>query len=360
MSNQKYSTFSFGQRNLLAENHWQTKPITDFKITKPTIICLGGNGTIETRKANNVCKLVESLMGIKIESTNDITSSYKDVEIVGLSYGKEKETDTIGTINKEECEEIVNALFVPLCTDKSGNPLSVHDSCKNFSNLTFFTHCYGADVLNMLMTNLNQKLQNLGYSNEDIHNIYGQAFQVSYAPYHNDSWLPNVRVDSMTDSHHRDLYQTYPSIYGHKLDGIESYIDKAFTFRGKPYPYTRQDTISIYTSRLINITDNTDLSRLIDEHNVNYLQRDANWRSDGCTVWENAGNERWQNTPINLDIVSQAMGYVLSRSVANSINNASTDELIEKPAMEDLKVEVDSILESVPKNDLKMPTHPEQ
>ena len=95
MEQQKHSTFIFGQRDLTAENHWRTKDIHDFKITRPTVVCLGGNGTTETRKANNVCKLVESLMGIKIEATNDVTSTYKDVDIVGFSYGKEKESDSI-------------------------------------------------------------------------------------------------------------------------------------------------------------------------------------------------------------------------------------------------------------------------
>lgn len=355
MARKKFSTYSFGKRDLQSENHWKPLPLNQFKIDKATVVCLGGNGTIIDRKTNNLCKLAESLMGIKVEAAQNPDTAYKDVNIVGFTYGTDLQDDNIGNFSREECDEIASQLFLPLCTDQNGALLPVNESCKNFSLLTFFTHCYGADGLAGILSSLNNQLLDKGYSKDDIHLIFGQSMQVAYSPFHNDTWVPTVRIDSMTDSFHRDLNCSYPAIYGHKLNGIESYVDKAGTFRGNKYPYTKHDTLSIYTSRLINTRENSDIRYLIDEHTIYYLQRDEKWQSDGSSVWENNGNDPWREKPQNLDVVSQTVGYALARSVANSINNANSTELIEKPSMEQMKTEMDTILQSLPQSTLGIP-----
>ena len=56
---------SFGKRDTSKPNHWQKLKFFKHKITKPTIICLGGNTTKFEEDANAMCKLASNLIGLK-------------------------------------------------------------------------------------------------------------------------------------------------------------------------------------------------------------------------------------------------------------------------------------------------------
>ena len=77
---ERYAKSGFGLRDLTKENHWEEN-VENFKITKPTFISLGGNGTINTHFANGSCSRMERLMGLKPKNA-DVYSTYKDVDLI--------------------------------------------------------------------------------------------------------------------------------------------------------------------------------------------------------------------------------------------------------------------------------------
>ena len=47
----------WGRRNPKIEgSHWEQLDLSNYKITKPIVICLSGNGTINEKEANGFCK----------------------------------------------------------------------------------------------------------------------------------------------------------------------------------------------------------------------------------------------------------------------------------------------------------------
>ena len=340
--------FGFGKRDLLHEHHWQELDFDSYKFRKDgaTLFCLEGNGTTDFSKINAGCKRNETLMGIKIEQSQDVNSSYKDVDIVGVYYPM-LDGRTVGEISTEGYKVLVNK-FMTLCEGKDGLLLPQEEIKKNFSRLVISSHCYGAIVIDRIFSGIKNNLQKHGLSTKEILDIFAQTAHVSYAPHTDSTHLPIVRVESFTDSVHRGLPGIYKQHYGETLDGIKIYHNKAQNLNNGPSPFALQESIQVFSSRLINTTENTNLRELKDEHEAHYLIRDEKWRSapkfKGCLLSEHA---------VNLDVTSQMMGYALAMFTANAIANANSEELIEKPSLEMLTDHLQSILESVPQEDLK-------
>ncbi|MBQ3047775.1 MAG: hypothetical protein IJD48_02025 [Clostridia bacterium] len=353
----KKPLFHFGKRDLREPNHWKNLDFEEFSFREDgvTILCFEGNGTTikynedgtpNYSNANAGCRRVESLMGIKIEATDDIYSTYKDVDLVGFSYPRVN-GQNYGEMT-EQCYKYLDEKFMTLYTDKDGSLLPIDSIMKNFSKLVFSSHCYGAIVVDRIFSNINKNMLQRGMSQEQVLNVFAQSAHVTYAPHTDCSFLPTVRVESFTDSVHRYLPSLYSEKYHSKLDGIKIYHNPAGILNNSPSFASRQETIQIFSSRLINTVDNTDLTRLKDEHEAHYLTRDANWNSS-----PRCGDEPLSEHAVNLDITSQMIGYALSMLAANAIENANTKDLIPKPSMQELAGHLQGILESVPEEDLR-------
>lgn len=340
--------FGFGQRDLTQKDHWRELDFSQFKFREDgaTLICFEGNGTIDSTKANAGCKRNETLMGIKIEATDDIFSTYKDVDVLGFYYPK-TEGKTVGEISQEGFKVLTDK-FMTLCTQEDGSLLPKEDIMKNFSRLVFSSHCYGAVVIDRIFSGINKNLKAQGMSQDDVLDIFAQTAHVSYAPHTDSTLIPTVRVESFTDSVHRGLNNLYKRNYGTALDGIKIYKNSPKTLNNDYSPYVLQENIQIFSSRLINTEENTNLRALKDEHEAHYLIRDEKWQSapkfKGEPISEHA---------VNLDTTSQMMGYALSMFTANAIANANSEELIEKPSLTEIKNDLQDILDSVPTQDLK-------
>ena len=330
----RYENSGFGKRDLNSKDHWLPLDVKTYKIVKPTIICLGGNGTTSdnirsgAQKVNAFCRTFESLVGLKLDNP-DIYGSYNYVDVVGFHYGRDREDQTAGYFSKNEVEEIVEGILLPLFVDDKGERLSLETSCDNASLVRFFTHCHGSREINNIMSLLNDKLLLKGFNKEEISEIFECFFQLAYSPMPDETWVPTVRVESLTDSFNYGLYRLFKDIYGHYLDGVEIYYDKAGSFRRRTTASARKDIISIYTSRLVNNEENTDMSRIKDEHEILYLERDINW-----------------NIKIdakNADVVSQLAGYAIARKIMHP-----------KMSLTQLNEELCEILSAFNKEDLKI------
>lgn len=359
MADEKYSKYTFIIRDLTAENHCKQIKLSELNKDKALLVCFGGNGTVTDRTANNPLSVVEGMMGIKAEDVNSSSSSYKHLNVISCVYGKDNKDDSVGRLSPEEYAEIATDLLISRCVDENGSLLPFEDCCKSFSLINFFSHCEGAVSVNNMFKSFSRQVKALGMTQEQIDVLTSIPMQISYAPYCNDTPIPTIRFNSMTDNLNKELGQTYKSIYGHELNGIETQLDAPGTFRGMRYPYVKHELLSVYCSRLLNVEENTDMRNLIDEHTILYLKRNDKWQSDAASTWEAGGRAPWKNPPVAADISSKAAGYALTVAVSNSIQNSWTEEYIAKPPMTEIKQSLDSIIQSVSQDDLKVPTAPQ-
>ena len=281
----------FGKRDHNYENHWQSiKMIEDIVIDKPTIFCFGGNGIIGEREANAFCKRVESFLELLLKDAFGNKSIPTDfVDLIGISYGNnatievpssvifshkdfsfdeylDKNSEHVnydysGTIDEDESERFVKSVLVPLVSSNN-TKISLEDSCKNLTNIIFFTWCYGAVATYRILKDFQIRCYELGYTHEEINELLSCLKQVSYAPDTNKNLCPGVYVDSMLDS--RNFHRTYE--FG-KLNGITYKVEEKDDDEFKSFPQ-----IHVVSSRLSNNHEN-DWCR-INEHTFSLLERD--------------------------------------------------------------------------------------
>ena len=84
----------WGRRNPKVEgSHWEQLDLSSYKMTKPIVICLSGNATINEREANGFCKTAENLMGLKLSSDNP-EEIYEYADLIGVSYFNREGSET--------------------------------------------------------------------------------------------------------------------------------------------------------------------------------------------------------------------------------------------------------------------------
>lgn len=342
----RFKETGFGKRTLENSDHWIPLNIEEFRIYKPTIICLGGNGTIDSGKAKRFCASAERMVGFKQKEQGSYRN-YTYVNVVGFYYGMDKEFKEDGTpfdvgeLSSEDCDKIVDNLFFPLCVEHDGSKIPMKRVCKNFSNVIIYCHCYGAKAIGMIMSKLTYKLQKYGYTNDELRHIYSHGFQLSYSPFTDELWFPNVRVDSFTDSLNRGLATIYRNTYGQSLDGIDIRLDKAGKFRSKNLFCSHQDRITVYVSRLVNTTENVDESQIIDEHTFECLERNEDWSIANGAKCADAVSRIFARA------FEIAFEYAAANTYVKPIN------LIARPPMEIIEERLKHILNMFNKEDLK-------
>lgn len=315
----RFKSYEYGLRSLTAPNHWiKNLQDSDFRISKPILICLPGNGTIAKNndgKENGFCKVIETIIGLNHE-TNPTHSSFEKIDILGVSYGTNNEKETAGTMNEEECENFVNNLFMPLCKNAENSPLNIKEICTNMSLITFCTHCYGAEALENIMKTFSNKLKELNFNNDEIKLIKSHMCQITYSPVVNSAPVPTVSIDSMTDSFNKKLAKDFEKAYEYKLNGVAIKHDKPGTFRNAQSDDPDSfEILHIYSSRLINVESNRDMSNLLDEHTIEYLIREKNWE-----LTEMARGAQ------NANLVSMLMAYSIAYITNKSIKAHQTNE----------------------------------
>ena len=299
-----------------------------YKIKKPTIFCLGGNGCVSVKEANGFCKIAENLVGLNYKEDSD-AGLVDLVDIVGIVYGAENSQKMnayglsnfcTGIFSGEEVDEFVNDILLPLCKDDDGNALPIEEACRNFSLITFFTYCYGAVALISLLYNLSVKLKALGYSDGEIHKLMGSTMQITYASLSFGCPVPTLEVVSKEDLTIGDFYYEK----GCFSKGVNLIHHVANEYFGKKSKTRDFESIGIYSSRLRNFQKKGE-----DEHAVKIISRDKEWRS----IYEDK----------NLDIVSQMVGYALAKSVVNSIDNSYSKKFVPKCSLLELLWDLDDI-----------------
>ncbi|MGN0960750.1 MAG: hypothetical protein ACI4PF_00955 [Christensenellales bacterium] len=343
--------YEIGRRNFDHQYHWQKLNIVDksaenyFQITKPAIICLGGNHTAKAINANSLCRTAESLMGVKLKTIDNELATFDDVDIIGISYGlnlekkfkKDGSRAPICDFSDEEFNEIINSLFLPLFTNETGSRLPVEIAKKNFSQITFFTYCYGAFQLYELIDEVKLRLEGLGYSKDEINSIMSDSRQVSYAPWTDARNLPTIAFKSLQDTTTNFGKKHYLE-HKDSVNGIKVYYNAKDTQGQFIYPKAQTSSIEVISSKLINENDEN-----VNEHSLDLLERyDDDW-----TLCDNRDSK-------NADAISQMAGYALSESVARSLRMYYDNKYIPNRDLIDVTKDLEKILLNFNDNDLIM------
>ena len=305
---EKEISFSIGKRNKNFNNHWEQLNIDQFKIVKPTIICFGGNMTVSEKDANAMCKIADHLLS-KNPKYGTEYSKYYDIDIVGVSYGKDKGKEQ-GHLSKEEVSEFVDKVFIRLCKDDEGNDLPVDQVKKNFGNVTFLSHCYGARAINEIIVDMYKKMVKEGYNKEDVNEFFRQMNSVSYAP-----MLAIYNVNNLAVYTGNDELLTPPGNFK-CMDLYES------NYKGVSLFKEDENTISLYTDRMTNGK----------EHGMQVIEAE---------------------TP-KAQAVSSIMSRVLTSSIVHSICNNQSEKFISNMdidqvyeiAQEQLKIEKEKYIKN--------------
>lgn len=314
--------YNFGRRNLNSPNHWEELDLENYNPDKPIVLCLGGNGVIDQAKATRFCGTAERFVGLKLGNTD---SSYSHIDLIGFYYDKLPAQPTVGQLNDEQRNAIANNIFIKLCTNKSGERLQIEETIKNFSRVNIFTHCWGAREISMIGMLVERKMAKLGFSKEEIESAFNQIFHLSYAPYSDHSCFPFMRINSFIDSEHNELHELYRRTYRTDLDGVALHYDNAGYFRKNPTQFIHVPILSVYSSQLINTKENSDWSKVIDEHGVELLERNFDW-----TQGHQSTNAK------NADLVSKMASVALATMIAVSIQNKISKNFTLKPTIKEL------------------------
>lgn len=309
---EKKTPLTIGKRNLDAPNHWQELDLSSYKITKPTVICLGGNFTKKSREANNMCKIAESLLGLK-RQISDERATYNDVDLVGVAYGEieGKSASSSTAVTMLEVAEMVDSLLLPLAVNDQGERLSMEEAQRNFCNVNFFSHCYGATVINSMIFDLGRKMLALGYQSSEILNIEGQMTSVSYAPTAEVYNMPSFQVVSARDG----VSMVPTGASKHFNDLFFDVFEGRKVFSGNYLFKEDENTVTLYTSNMSSLPTN--------EHLISLLGRSEFWRYNTLNA-------------DNADGVSQATAYALATAVATGVKNQINDSFDPKPTVDEM------------------------
>lgn len=311
--------YYIGKRNLQSEHHWEPLDSETFHITKPTVICLGGNGSIKPHNANFICKVAQSLVGIKEPRWANEIATTQDVDFIGIAYGNNYEDDnSTGSLTQSEITTLTKSIFEPLYRDEKGQIRPDAQIIRNFNQITFFAHCHGAREAGNLISRAMRNMLDSGIAHKTAEAAIGQLFAVSYAPIITIP-CPNLQVITEKDGF---------LLGGPLLAPISNkFLDERFEEenQGKGTVVFQEDdyTISLIVS---NMTQHGEV-----EHPVGTIQRDNHW-------------QMVEKDFAYGDEVSRAMGVALSYSIVNSLKNQKSDNWTPRPPLKLILQKVQSIL----------------
>lgn len=327
---QKIKGASFGKRDLTKPNHWQSLEFGKYKITKPTIICLGGNCTKTTKEANGMCKIATNLIGLKGKIADEQATA-NDVDVIGVAYGVVDDESFSQTtlVTKQEVAALVDTLLLPLAVDENGKRFSFEQAQRNFCNVNFFSHCYGSKIVNEMNFDLMRKMLSQGYSSREILDIQKQITSVAYAPMEEVFNATSIQAISA-----KDMTSMVPTNADNGFqDAFYEVLNGNIPFSGTYLFKEDENTVTLFTSAMNSKPGN--------EHPIYFVERNEGWRYD-LLEQEHA------------DEVSQVLGYTLATAVATGLQNEYLQEFVPKPTPEQIYESAKDILSPFEQQDLEI------
>lgn len=324
--------------------HWERVKFDDYSFDKPIVLVLGGDGTREERLANGNAKIVESLLGV----------FKNDIDLMSVNYNAVPGKDEY--LN-ENCINLVNNLFMP-CVQSNNERIDIIKACKNIRKITIMAHCFGDfKVLNRITKIFEYKLNDLGYNANEIDKIIEQLFVVGYGSQNiaNNKRFKSIYCTSLSDDVMVIESLALKSDFLNNIDEIKmsesdknsflpiTKLNKAKKSNHHGLAYISREVENIFKRKRrvyqLNYDKNINLITYglyqscgyiwEADHPMSGLARNINW----------VANKMASSTG---DCVSKCLACALCNSVANSMLNIKSNELIEFD-MKLLKEQIDSI-----------------
>lgn len=310
-----------GKRDWTKPNHWEKIDINkDGIITKPTILCFGGNRTFDPKDANAVCRAAEELLS-KDEYAKKISKN--DYDLIGFCYGHYplKDQTEVSRLDDVEVENIEKNLIQPLYLDSKGNRLNIQKAIKNFNMLTVLCHSYGAVAFDKIMKKTFSTMVEKGYSLVEIGDILSQVVCVSYAPKCMIRGVSSIQIISGCDSF--DIPKDAPkkmrnTFYSHFYNLFEE--EKLW---GNGTQIANGNTIGVYTTNMTN-------NETTNDHPLKILI--------------NGGKENASENSKNAKTIFEVAQQTLALSLKNSIENVKSKVFYSKPTINQLYTKTKTIL----------------
>ena len=210
------SSVMFGQRVERSLAHpYGYAPVEEIPIEKPCILIFGGSGVDNPRKANNNMGDVRNLLEkYGLEESVDVYSvvyNFGDMQDEAYAfddkkarktllfqhgrrrlrtfmdleterYAKPFETTSIEDTEPRYVQQIFDTVFLPRIS-QDGHRIDVETAKRNIRNITVYAHCHGGYTFLKTEELMQQKMVELGYTNQEIRDIQKQLLCVAYAPY---------------------------------------------------------------------------------------------------------------------------------------------------------------------------------
>lgn len=320
------------RRNQNSEHHCDILNPSDLKITKPTVLCLSGNGALDLSDANGIAKQAEVYLELLFKDKNSNLNASGHVDLIGVKYARNAEKDDKGFLTKDSVQDIVNRMLLPLLLNNDGKRLPINEAQKNMAMVNFLTYCAGTKELTRIIKDLNIKLKMAGYSDEEIRLINKASINVAFAPYDKEAnFVPSIRVISTKDETMMDELNL-GAIFDESFNGIGIYTDSPGRIYGKIKEDATAGSITILTGQLLN-----GFFSELNEHNIGIVSRNEDWEV-----------RKYKEGTIshNADCVSQMMAWSLSRAVENSMKNIRSDKYVPNSFGSTLLLELRSIKDS--------------
>ena len=314
------NTYKFGHR-IEKENEqdfgWENVEVQDIPLTKPIILCFGGNAVISDKFANGMAKTTEQFLGVSTKSKFvDIYSlryAYENIELVDNNGNKVKEK--IGVVSNEEIEEIAEQLFLSRVVNKNDKKLSVEQASKNMRNVNILSHSFGEDVVKRIIEHTATQMQEkYGYTMEDTKDILGQVLHISYGPKKNENnYTTNFEFKSFSDEEFGKAY---------KAEYIKD-INAQIPYLGCGELSLKNNTLTLYAESFVGKKED------YTDHLIQTVRRDDNWTVE---------NHR-------ADTISKCLALTLAMGVLNSKENKKRKQFVPLPNAEDIKDLIQPVLD---------------
>ncbi len=338
------------------EKHWEYVNLEEYDPSRPIVFCLSGNGTINAAGANGFCKIAENylrlmfgkkdpesfvdLVGV-VYSSPGLMAKLKSKDDVGAEEYLEEFPDSIlkkvgkiGEFSPEDAKHFVETVFMSRCMSGDSR-LSLDECRKNMSQVSFFTFCYGADALNMIMSQLKTSLQENGFKEEEVLSIMGSMSHVSFARKNYTRDIPTTAFYAVEDG---DIGQM-PRLIRHMENNnqelcIRNAVSGKFAMGQELYPSrfgsnTTMDYLELAYKGFGSSEDGINEK----DHFISYLGRNSEW--DLATA-----------SPEKIDLISQMIAWSLSRAVEHSLDNQKSDTYIPQISTTEMRDELVSIYTS--------------
>lgn len=160
------------------ENLHGYEDITEFVLSKPTVIMFGGDDTEESQAANGYAKVVQMLLTgnkEKFPRNLQLLSAYYENHNSDSSYLAYLMSDRKDHyLHDESINQLFNQQFLPLISSINSSKLAIEQVKKNFRNVNIVTHSYGGFIAEQLGNMINYRMNEMGYSEEEVNSAMKQ------------------------------------------------------------------------------------------------------------------------------------------------------------------------------------------